>query len=161
MIGVNSQIISPSRASAGIGFAVSSNTVRRVVPQLIAEGSFPHPWIGVTMLSLTPERVRALNSAGADIEAEAGVMILEVQENSPAAVAGLRGGQDVVSIQGTRVPVGGDIIIRVGAHPIATDRDLLVYLDTQTAVGEEVAVVYVRDGEEMTTTVELAPRPLE
>lgn len=161
VIGVNSQIISPSRASAGIGFAVSSNTVRRVVPQLIAEGSFPHPWIGVTMLSLTPERVRALNSAGADIEAEAGVMILEVQENSPAAVAGLRGGQDVVSIQGTRVPVGGDIIIRVGAHPIATDRDLLVYLDTQTAVGEEVAVVYVRDGEEMTTTVELAPRPLE
>jgi S1-C subfamily serine protease len=161
VIGVNSQIISPSRASAGVGFAVSSNTVRRVVPQLIAEGAFPHPWIGVTMLTLTPERVSALNAAGADIQAEEGVMILDVVQGSPADVAGLRGGQDTVQIQGTRIPVGGDVIIRLNTQPVASDRDLVVYLDTQTAVGQEVTVRFLRGAEEMSTTVLLAQRPLE
>ena len=161
VIGVNSQIISPSRASAGVGFAVSSNTVRRVAPQLIAEGAFPHPWIGVTMLTLTPDRVRALNATGADIRAEEGVMILDVVEGSPADAAGLRGGQRTIQIQGTRIPVGGDVIIRLNTQPIATDRDLVVYLDTQTAIGQEVAVRYLRDGEERSTTVLLTPRPPE
>ena len=54
VIGVNSQIISPSRASAGIGFAVSANTVKRVVPELLERGYYPHPWLGATMLPLSP-----------------------------------------------------------------------------------------------------------
>ena len=58
VIGMNSQIISTSRASAGIGFAVPVNTVRRVVSQLIARGRYPHPWMGVQLLDLTPDRDR-------------------------------------------------------------------------------------------------------
>ncbi len=161
VIGVNSQIISTSQSSAGIGFAVSSNTVRRVVPELIATGRFPHPWLGISMLTLTPERVRILKRAGASIDVDEGVLILDVQPRGPADAAGLRGGQRLVTIQRTRVPVDGDIIVGLDAEKVASERDVMLYLDTKTHAGQQVTVTYLRDGEEMTATVRLEARPEE
>jgi len=159
VIGVNSQIISPSQASAGIGFAVSSNTVRRVVPHLIAEGRYPHPWLGVQVLSLTPEWVQALRRAGMEVPVEKGLLVLSVVRGGPADRAGIRGGNQVVRIGGYRVPVGGDIITAVNGHPVPTLRELNVYLDSQTRVGDTVEVTIYRGGQEMRVTVMLAERP--
>jgi len=159
VIGVNSQIISTSESSAGIGFAVSSNTVRRVVPELIAHGKFPHPWLGISMMGLTPERVRVLNAAGANINVEEGVLLLEVLPDSPAAKAGLRGAQRLVVIQRMRVPIGGDIIVAIDDQPISTEKDVMLYLDTKTEVGQEITVTYLRDGETRTATVLLEANP--
>ncbi len=159
VIGVNSQIISPSQASAGIGFAVSSNTVRRVVPHLIAEGRYPHPWLGVQVLSLTPEWVQALRRAGMEVTVEKGLLVLSVVRGGPADRAGIRGGNQVVRIGGYRVPVGGDIITAVNGHPVPTLRELNVYLDSQTRVGDTVEVTIYRGGQEMRVTVTLAERP--
>ena len=159
VIGVNSQIISPSQASAGIGFAVSSNTVRRVVPHLIAEGRYPHPWLGVQVLSLTPEWVQALRRAGMEVPVEKGLLVLSVVRGGPADRAGIRGGSQVVRIGGYRVPVGGDIITAVNGHPVPTLRELNVYLDSQTRVGDTVEVTIYRGGQEMRVTVTLAERP--
>ena len=159
VIGVNSQIISPSQASAGIGFAVSSNTVRRVVPHLIAEGRYPHPWLGVQVLSLTPEWVQALRRAGMEVPVEKGLLVLSVVRGGPADRAGIRGGNQVVRIGGYRVPVGGDIITAVNGHPVPTLRELNVYLDSQTRVGDTVEVTIYRGGQEMRVTVTLAERP--
>ena len=159
VIGVNSQIISPSRASAGIGFAVSSNTVRRVVPHLITEGRYPHPWLGVQLLELTPERAKVFRQAGAEIPVEEGLLVMEVVQGSPAEDAGIRGGDQMVRIGRYVIPLGGDIITAVNDHPVPTLKELTVYLETETQVGDTVQVTLIRDGETIQVPVTLAERP--
>ncbi len=159
VVGVNSQIISPSQASAGIGFAVSSNTVRRVVPYLIAEGRYPHPWLGVEVLSLTPEWIQALRRVGMEVPVEEGLLVLSVVQGGPADQAGIRGGSQIARIGGYRIPIGGDIITAINGHPVPTFQELNVYLDTQTQVGETVEVTLFRGREEMKVSVRLAERP--
>jgi S1-C subfamily serine protease len=159
VIGVNSQIISPSRASAGIGFAVSVNTVRRVVPELIANGHYPHPWLGVGLLPFTPEGAKILRQAGADISVDQGLLITEVVKGSPAEAAGVRAGSREVTVGNTRVPVGGDIIVAVNGEPTTTFEALNVYLESQTRVGDTVTLTLIRDGQETAVEVTLAERP--
>lgn len=159
VMGVNSQIISSSGSSAGIGFAVSANTVRRVVPQLIASGRYPHPWLGATYFTLTPEYRSILNRAGASITAEEGVLILSTEPDGPAEQGGLQGGRESVIIQRYRFPVDGDIIVAIDDVRVRTEDDLQVYLDTETHVGQDVLVTYIRDGEIESTTVTLGERP--
>jgi S1-C subfamily serine protease len=160
VIGVNTAIFSPSQASAGIGFAVPVDTVRRVVPELIARGYYPHPWFGVRYLwNLTPERVSILREAGMEVAVTEGVLIIEVSAGSPAAEAGLRGGQRQVRIGRMLLPVGGDILTAIDGEPIATDRDLLRYLDTQTRIGQTIQVTIWRDGKQLTVPATLTEEP--
>ncbi|MFB0537010.1 MAG: S1C family serine protease, partial [Anaerolineae bacterium] len=159
VIGVNAQIISPSQASAGIGFAIPVNTVRRVVPQLIAQGHYPHPWLGVSVLPFEAEGAQILREAGMDVPVDAGLLVAEVVPNSPAAKAGIRAGDRAVSIGNTRIPVGGDIITAINGEPIANFQELTVYLETETQVEDTVEMNLVRDGQEMRVSVTLAERP--
>jgi S1-C subfamily serine protease len=155
VIGVNSQIISASGTSSGIGFAVSASTVQRVVPQLIAHGEYAHPWLGVQLLSLTSANVSALKEAGVDVPVESGVMVLEAVAGGPADSAGIRGGSRVVRIGNYQVPVGGDIITAIDGHALANTQDLTVYLETETTVGKSVEVTIVRNGVEQVVPVVL------
>jgi len=159
VIGVNAQIISPSQASAGIGFAIPVNTVRRVASQLIARGHYPHPWLGVSVLPFEAEGAQILREAGMDVPVDKGLLVAEVVSGSPADKAGIRAGDRVVSIGNTRVPVGGDIITAINGEPIADFQELTVYLESETQVGDTVEVTLVRDGREMTVSVTLAERP--
>jgi len=161
VIGVNSQIISPSQANAGIGFAVSSNTVRRVVPELIARGYYPHAWLGMTSLPLTANAAEAFREAGMEVPVDQGLLIIEVVPGGPADRAGLRGGDRVVRFGRFNIPLGGDILISIGGQSIQTSRDLNLYLDTQTQVGQTVQVTVIRDGKEQTSDVTLVERPME
>jgi S1-C subfamily serine protease len=160
VIGVNTAIFSPSRASAGIGFAVPVDTVRRVVPSLIERGYFPHPWLGVgTVWTLTPERAAVLREAGMDVPTDEGILLVEVVQGSPADRAGLRGGQQQVRIGRYILPVGGDIVTAIDGEAITGDRDLIRFLDIETNVGQTVQVSVYRDGGEMTIPVTLGERP--
>ena len=161
VIGVNSQIISPSRASAGIGFAVSSNTVRRVVPELIARGYYPHPWLGINSLPLSARAAEVFREAGVDVSVDQGLMIIEVVSGGPAAQAGVQGGDHVMRFGRYNIPVGGDILVSIDGQPLRTSRDLTLYLDTQTEVGQAVTLTVVRDGQEQTIEVTLGMRPQE
>lgn len=159
VIGVNSQIVSPSQANAGVGFAVPSNTVRRVVPELIARGRYPHPWLGIEPISLTAERARVFREAGMEGVVEAGVLVLQVVPGGPADKAGIRGGSRIAQIGRYRVPLGGDIITAVDGEPLEGYQDLTVYLETRTRVGDTVYVTVIRDGAEQTIAVTLDERP--
>ena len=161
VIGVNSQIISPSRASAGIGFAVSSNTVRRVVPELIAKGYYPHPWLGIRTLDLTPKAAEAFRKADMKVPVDTGLLVVDVVPNGPAAQAGLRGGSRVVRFGNVRIPLDGDIITAVDGQPMHNFRDLTVYLENETVVGQTVTLSIIRDGKEQTLQVKLGERPRE
>jgi S1-C subfamily serine protease len=159
VIGVNSQIISPSRASAGIGFAVSSNTVLRVVPELIQRGYYPHPWLGATMLPLSPTIAQAFREAGMQIPGDVGLLVLETGPDSPAEKAGIRGGSRVVRFGQVNIPLDGDIIVAIERVPIEDFQALTVYLETETLVGQTVEVTIVRDGVEQTLPLVLGARP--
>ncbi len=159
VIGVNSQIISPSGANAGIGFAVSSNTVRRVVPELIAQGKYAHPWLGVQLVTLTPDGLDALRGAGRDLPDDVGLLIVEVVENGPAAKAGVQGASRFTEIDSTEVPLDGDVVLAIDGQAVRTFEDLTVYLETETTAGDTVALTVLRDGAEVVLNVALGELP--
>ncbi len=161
VIGINSQIISASGSSSGIGFAVSSATIKRVVPVLIEEGIYKHPYIGASMLTLSESLTKVLNEAGADIPVDSGLLISSVVAGGPADKAGILGGDQRISISGYQFVVGGDIIIGINDTPIEDFEDLTLYLETKTQVGDEIELLILRDSQEMTISLELGAAPVE
>ncbi len=159
VIGVNSQIISPSGASSGIGFAVSSNTVQRVVPELIAQGYYGHPWLGADMMPLTSSVVKVLREAGVDIPAESGLLVLDATAGGPADDAGVQGGSRWVRLGRYQLQVDGDIITAIDGQPTPDLETLTVYLETETSIGEKVTLTIQRGDEELVIPVTLEEEP--
>ena len=159
VIGVNSQIIGATGANVGIGFAIASNTVRTVVPELLLRGHYPHPWIGLDSLDITPGGAEALRQAGMDVTVEQGALVTAVVAGGPAAQAGIRGADRVVRIGRARVPIGGDILTSVDGQPITSGQDLTMYMDTKTAVGQTIQITLIRGGTELTVAVTLTEAP--
>ncbi len=157
VIGVNAQIISPSRANAGIGFAIPVNTVQRVVPELIATGQYGHPWLGVSFLDLG-RWADLLQQANLDVP-DAGLLILEVLPNSPAAEAGLRGGTESAIVGNARLQVGGDVIVAINEEAFANWSEFNTYLEIETRVGETIEVTVWRDDAQLTIPLTLGERP--
>ncbi|MBN1937618.1 MAG: trypsin-like peptidase domain-containing protein [Anaerolineae bacterium] len=157
VIGVNSYYrpSSPLGGSVGIGFAIPSDLVKLVVPELITHGRYRHPWLGVSGYALLPEMISALN-----LSVEHGALVATVVEDSPSARAGVRGGTDTAEVPGypEPIPVGGDIIIQIGDIKVHGMDDIITYLQ-RTRVGEQIILTIVRDGKEMTIPVELGERP--
>ena len=132
LIGINSQIASPSGTSAGIGFAIPVNTVTRVVPQLIAHGSYTPARLGIS----TNRRLNRLVTARLGVS---GVLVAEVDPRSPAARAGLRGTDPDANQL-------GDVIVRIDGESVRSWRDLRLVLDRYEP-GDEVEVTVSRDGD--------------
>jgi len=158
VVGVNSQIISASGSSSGIGFSVSANTVRRIVPDLISQGYYAHPWIGAQLFELNPFLAEALRDAKMDLPVENGLLIVETVANAPAAQAGFRG-STVTTVDNRSLPLGGDVIVAIDGEPVKTFRDFTVYLQTRTTVGETVDMTVITDGEERQIAVTLGEQP--
>ena len=159
VIGVNSQIISSSGSSAGIGFAVSANTVTRVVPDLIANGYYAHPWLGIEPLDLSSSTVSTLRQYGVEVGADSGVLVLETTSGGPADKAGIHGGNQYLRMGRYRLPVGGDVIVAVNGEAIEGLQDLTVYMENNTAIGDTVQLTVLRDGKDLTVTVTIGEEP--
>lgn len=154
VIGVNTAIRTTTGGNIGVGFAVPVNLAKRVIPQLIEQGYYEHPWLGIKGLTISPLLVEELG-----LPVERGVLVSEVVTDSPAEKAGVRGGSQEVEIRGRAVRRGGDIITGIDGRDIAQFEDLLAYLVMQTEVGQEVTADIVRDGKELTLKVVLQARP--
>ena len=156
LIGVNTAIFSPSGTSAGVGLAIPANKVKRVVPQLIEVGHYPHPWLGIERLgyALYPELAQAL-----DLPVDEGLLIARLYRNSPAVRAGIRGATKEVIYGRRRLLIGGDILTAIDGIPLRTWEDLEAYLEEQTAVGESVKLTLWRDGRQMEIDVVLGEAP--
>lgn len=155
VVGVNSAILSPSGASAGIGFTIPSRTIQRIIPVLIAEGRYPEPSLNAQLFDLSPQLVRLLRRVGMTVTVERGLLVTDVAPGGAADRAGIRSGTQVVRIGNLLVPVGGDIITAVNGQPINTLRDLLAYLSSETTVGQTVEITIIRDGQNQTISVVL------
>ena len=153
VIGVNTLIFSNSGSSSGIGFAVPVNTVKRVVPSLIATGRYDDPWLGISGLSITPVVAEVL-----DLPVEQGILVQEVVAGGPADRAGLRGNDQQVEIDGAPVPTGGDIIVAIDGVELGDMDDLIVYL-AETTVGQTVTLEILREGQGQSVALILEERP--
>ena len=153
VIGVNAQIESTIRASAGVGFAIPANIVARVVPVLIEEGEFTWPWLGVEGTGLTPRVAKANGLAITH-----GAYIAGVVPGSPAADAGLRGTSGEAEVDSLPVPVGGDVVLAVD-EKLVRNMDDLILLVSEQDVGDQVSLTILRDDQEIQVAVTLAARP--
>ncbi len=156
LIGINSAIFSPSGTSAGIGLAIPVNKLKQIVPELIQNGRFPHPWLGIEGLGyeLYPELARALH-----LPVDQGLLIAQLYRNSPAVRAGLRGATEEVIYRQRWLLVGGDILTAIDGVPLRNWDDLDAYLQEQTEVGQTVTLTIWRGDQEMTVEVELGEMP--
>ncbi len=155
LIGVTTAIESPVRANAGIGFVIPTSIVERVVPELIENGSFAHPFLGITGISLFPDLAEAMHL---DKE-QRGALVSDVVPGGPAEKAGLQGSDGEATIEGISMGVGGDVILAIDGEPVNDMDDLIAYLSSETMVDQEVTLLVIRDGGEEEINVTLEARP--
>jgi len=155
LIGVTAAIASPVRASAGVGFAIPSDIVKRVVPALIETGRYEHTWLGISGASLTPDLAQAMNL---DVD-QRGALIMDIVPEGPADQADLRGSGQELAINERPFRVGGDVITAIDGQPVDNFEDLVAFLARSTEVGQQVVLSLLRDGKAQTATLVLAARP--
>ena len=152
MVGINTAIQSATGEFTGVGFAVPSQTVAKIVPTLIEKGEYEHPWIGIQGQDIDPDLAKVLGLKDA-----IGFLIIAVIEDGPAEKAGLIGSER--SIEGTRYIVGGDIILSVDGIEVRQIDDILIHLQRAKSVGDEMTLEILRDGRTTTVTIILQERP--
>lgn len=153
VVGVNTAIESRTGTFSGIGFAIPSNTVDRVVPSIIEDGDHSHSWIGVSGVDVSPGISEAMN-----LENTTGFLVVDVVPESPAEAAGLRAGETVEVINGREVLIGGDVIVKIDDEKVRGINDLLLYLARETSPGDTVEMTVIRDGERVEVPVTLGAR---
>ena len=156
VIGVNSQIETANGGggNVGIGFAVPSNTVKSVVAQLLDDGQVDRAYLGVTLQEVDPEVASVLK-----LPADSGVLVGAVQPGSPAAKAGIEGGETQVVVAGQSYQVGGDMVVAIGGKDVGSVDELREAISAREP-GQSVRVTVVRaDGKRETLTVKLGRVP--
>lgn len=144
VIGVNTQMLSDSRSSSGVGFAVPGNLVQRVANALIQTGRVNYSYIGISGGDVSLALIEALNMPNN----MRGVVVSDVVGGGPAANAGLHSAGNAVNIDGFPVPRSVDVITAVNGTPITGMDGLIAYLARNTQPGQTVRLSVLRDGQQ-------------
>lgn len=160
VVGINQSIRTDSinqttgnAVNSGVGFSISINLVKRVVPYLIRDGKYEYPYLGITSTSdLGLAEIEALG-----LKTYTGAYVLDVAPGGPADQAGIQGGAQATNIEGLKA--GGDIVTAVDGKPINTFDELLGYLTTNKSPGDTIVLTILRGGKSMDVTVTLDKRP--
>jgi len=154
VVGINTAIQSISGGNTGIGFAVPSNTAIKIVPSLIDDGEYHHPWIGISGRDIDTDLARVL-----ELKDAKGFLIITVVDDSPADKAGIKGMTATQIIDDKEYPANGDIIISVDDKEVRKISDILIHLQREKSVGDTMVLGVLRDGEFMHISLELVERP--
>ena len=163
VIGVNSQIetnntnASGQPTSSGVGFAISVNTLKRVIPSLISKGKYDYPYLGITSFSgsLSLDVVQVLG-----LKATSGVYVTSVAAGGPASKAGIRAGTTPVTVQGySGLSSGSDLIVAADGQPIVDYDSLITYLALHKSPGDTVTLTVLRGDQKVDVPVVLGARP--
>lgn len=155
VIGINSAIFSPTGTSAGVGFAVPVDTIKRMLPDLLALGRYRHPWLGVRYAyNITPGLAEVLK-----LPTTTGLLLVQLYRGSPVEGAGALGAQSEEVIGNQRVYVGGDILIAVDGQAVGNLDQLEALLERNYRVGDSVTLTLIREGQTLALPVELVEEP--
>lgn len=139
--------------NSGVGFSISINLVKRIVPYLIRDGSYEYPYLGISSRAdLSLEDIEALG-----LSTYTGAYVQDVTPGGPADQAGIRGGNTPTS--NPNLDAGGDVIIAIDGQPVDTFDELLSYLTTNKSPGDTVVLTVLRDGQSVDVPVTLGTRP--
>ena len=156
IIGVNTQIRSGTGTSAGVGFAVPINLIKRVVPSIIEDGTHEYSYLGITGGSVN---LNIRESIGLDDDVR-GALVTSVSPGDPAARAGLTGDSQPSCRLGGPCNYDGDIITAINGLTVNTMDQLIAYLSLETSPGDTVLVDILRDQRLQTLEVQLSARPI-
>ncbi len=152
VVGMNTAII---RDSQGVGFAIPSNTILRELPYLVTTGGYDmHPWLGLRGINVNYYIARAVG-----LNVTYGWLIQEVVPEGPSYKAGLKGGTKTMTVLGTEIKVGGDLIISIDEHPVKNSDDIAKILQEYTYPGKTVNLTIIREGWKLVVPVTLGKRP--
>ena len=154
VVGINTAIQSTTGEFTGVGFAIPSQTVAKIVPTLIEEGEYKHPWIGVSGRDIDPDMAKVMKLKDA-----IGFLIVTVVEDSPASKAGLIGSEKTILVEGVNYPIGGDVILAVDGIEVRQIDDILIHLQRAKSIGDEMVLEILRDNRTTTITIILQERP--
>ena len=154
IVGINTAIQSTTGEFTGVGFAIPSQTVAKIVPTLIREGEYKHPWIGISGKDIDPDTANVLG-----LKDTLGFLIITVVEDSPAFDAGLIGSNKTIEVEGKEYPLGGDIITAVDGMDVRKIDDILIHLQRVKTVGDEMVLEVLRDNRTTDITIILQERP--
>ncbi len=159
VIGINRAIrtesatVSGQPVNSGIGFAISINILKRVVPVLISDGKYDYPYLGISSQdSLSLEMIEALG-----LNTFTGAYVTDVVSGGPADQAGIKAGTKPTNIPG--IFIGGDLIVALDGREIRTFDELLAYLITNKGPGDTIVLTVLRDNEKVDVSVTLGKRP--
>jgi S1-C subfamily serine protease len=154
VIGINTAIQSITGEFSGIGFAVPSNTVKKIVPVLIEDGEFKHPWMGISGRDVDPELADFR-----ELKSSKGFLVISVIEGSPAEQAGLIGVTETKEIDGRELAIDGDIVLSIDGKTVRKISDILIHLQREKSIGDEMVLSVNRNGEILELTMILEERP--
>jgi S1-C subfamily serine protease len=156
VVGVNSQILSQSNSSSGVGFAIPSNLVKRVSQDIINKGKVEYSYLGISAASgIDLGLIEALHVPNNT----QGVVVGDVQPNGPAAKAGLKSAASANVSTGAE-PTSADIITAIDGLKIKDMSGLITYLAIKTQPGQTINLTVLRDGKEINVPVTLTARPV-
>jgi S1-C subfamily serine protease len=148
VIGMNTATINSELGGAtGLGFAIPSQTLIREIPTLIENGSYPHPWLGISAVTLTSD----LNKEIGLSSNFKGVLVQSLVKNGPAEEAG---------VQGREESLHGDIITALNGSPISNTEDLLSYIENNKSTGDEITISIYRNNQTQDFIATLGERPI-
>ena len=156
VIGVNAAILSQSGGNEGVGFAIPINVVKRVAPELIQNGRYRHPQVGVTSIPLSDLSPQAKQQLGLQPN-QKGLLVQQV--TAGAQQAGIQPGNRRVNVGNDTILVGGDIIVGIDGQSVATGGDLRGWIENQKHPGDTTTLSVLRGGQRLDVTVTLSERP--
>ena len=154
VVGINTAIQSFTGEFAGVGFAIPSDTAKKIIPVLIEYGEYDHPWIGIIGRDIDPDFAEVL-----EIGETRGVFIESVVEGSPAFKAGLLEPTGTIEVDGREFSTGGDIILKIDEKEIKKIHEILIHLQREKVVGDQLEIGVLRDGNMTSITLILEERP--
>ena len=154
VVGINTAIQSTTGEFTGVGFAIPSQTIVKIVPTLIEKGEYQHPWIGVSGRDIDLDMAKIM-----ELEDTIGFLIITVVKDSPASKAGLIGSEKTIQVDGIDYSVGGDIILSVDGVDVRKIDDILIHLQRAKTVGDEMILDILRDNKMIEVTITLQERP--
>ena len=162
VIGITSQIETTASTSSGqptnsgIGFAISINTVKRVVPGLIQDGKYDYPYLGVSTIDDLP--LSAIQALG--LTSTSGTYVTSVAAGGPAETAGIQAGTTPLDLAGyTGLNKGGDLVIAIDGHTVVTFDDMIRYLILNKSPGDTATLTVLRGDQTLDIPVVLGKRP--
>ncbi len=139
VVGVNSAIVTTTGTFVGVGFAIPSDTLKREIDDLIATGTYKHPWMGIVGIDVDLAIAEAL-----ELEKPLGFLITDINSSSPAEKAELQ---------------SGDVIVGVDNQLVRKLSDLAVYMERNKRPGDLVTLTIIRNGEQLNKILTLGERP--